>query len=40
MRTVVQKAFQIAYRTKNQGVEGWYLKNQSRKISESRKGNT
>lgn len=25
MRTVAQKAFQVAYRTKNQGVEGWIL---------------
>lgn len=25
MRTVAQKVFQVAYRTKNQGVEGWIL---------------
>ena len=25
MRTVAQKVFQVAYRTKNQGVEGWTL---------------
>lgn len=25
MRTVVQKVFQVTYRTKNQGVEGWIL---------------
>lgn len=25
MRTAAQKVFQVAYRTKNQGVEGWIL---------------
>lgn len=25
MRTVAQKVFQVAYHTKNQGVEGWIL---------------